>query len=61
MPVIEFRAELYPVSVNAQRMLAEGYIAVEDYPAAIKVYAELLEQDSENKHVRSRLEWLQSQ
>jgi hypothetical protein len=61
MPVIKFRAELYPASVNAQRMLAEGYIAVDDYPAAIKVYTELLEQDSENKYVRSRLEWLRSQ
>ncbi len=61
MPVIRFRVELYPVSVNAQRMLAEGHIDVEDYPAAIEVYIKLLEQDPENNYIRSRLKWLHSQ
>jgi len=61
MPVIRFRAELHPESVSAQRMLAEGYIAVEDYPAAIEVYNKLMEQDPENTYIRSQVEWLHSQ
>ena len=61
MPVIEFRAELYPTSVGAQRMLAEGHIDVGDYAAAIEVYSRLLEQNPDDSHSRSRLEWLHSQ
>lgn len=41
MPVIRFRAELYPSSVGAQRMLAEDYIDSRDYPAAVEVYSAL--------------------
>jgi tetratricopeptide (TPR) repeat protein len=42
-------------------MLAEAYIALEDYPAAIEVYNKLMEQDPENTYIRSQLEWLHSQ
>jgi hypothetical protein len=61
MPVIRFRAELYPSSLGAQRMLAEGNIAVGDYPAAIDVYTSLLEQYPNDNRIRARLEWLRNQ
>lgn len=64
VPVINFWTELYPSSFSAQRMLAEGYIDVGDYPAAIEVYNGLLEQNPENiytSYIKSRLEWLHSQ
>jgi len=46
MPVIKFRAELYPSSDDAQWMLAEGYIDVGDYPEASEVYRNLLKKKS---------------
>lgn len=64
MPVIRFWAELYPSSVWAQRMLAEGYINVGDYPAGIEVYNGLLEQNPDNiytNYIKSRLDWLHNQ
>jgi len=63
MPVIRFRAELYPSSANALWELAEGYIVIGDHPAAIEVYNRLLEQDPDDKenYIKPRLEWLHSQ
>jgi pimeloyl-ACP methyl ester carboxylesterase len=61
MPVMRLRAELFPDSVDAQRMLAEGYLAVRDYPTAIEVYSRLLERNPDDSRVISRLEWLRSQ
>lgn len=61
LPVINFMVELYPESINAQTMLAEGYIDMGDYPAAIKIYSRLVEQNPDNDSFKSRLEWLQSQ
>jgi predicted Zn-dependent protease len=61
MPVIRFRVELYPSSVGAQVMLAEGHIDVGDYPAAIEVYSRLLERNPDDRRIRSRLEWLRRQ
>jgi len=61
MPVIRFRAELYPSSVDARRMLAEGHIRVGDYPVAIEVYSRLVEQNPDDSYSKSRLEWLRSQ
>ncbi|MFC2126565.1 tetratricopeptide repeat protein, partial [Bacteroidota bacterium] len=61
MPVIQFRAELYPSSVDAQRMLAEGHIDTGDYSAAIKVYRQLVEENPEDSYSKSRLEWLRNQ
>ena len=60
IPVIEFMAELYPSSVPAQVMLAEGQILVENYPAAIKVYSRYLDQHPNDTSAQSRLEWLRS-
>ncbi len=61
MQVIRFTVELYPLSVGAQRMLAEGYVDGGDYPAAIEVYSRLLEQHPDDNRIRSRLERLRSQ
>ncbi len=61
LPVIRFRAELYPESVGAQRMLAESHIQVGNYTAAIEVYSRLLERNPEDSNSKSRLEWLHSQ
>jgi len=61
MPLIMFRAELYPSSVGAQRMLAQGYIDVADYPAAIEVYSRLLETNPDDSYSKSQLEWLRRQ
>jgi len=64
MPVIRFRAELFPTSFGAQWMLAEGHVAVGNYPAAIEVYNGLLERNPDNIYTsffKSRLEWLRSQ
>lgn len=60
IPVIEFWAERYPASIDAQQMLAEGHILIGDYPAAIDIYSRLLEQNPDNSRSRSRLEWLRS-
>jgi len=60
MPVIRFMVELYPSSVTAQWMLAEGYINLGDYAAAIDVYSRLLEQNPDDGWSRSRLEWLRN-
>ena len=61
MPLIMFRAELYPSSVGAQRMLAQGHTDVGDYPAAIEVYSRLLETNPDDSYSRSQLAWLRSQ
>jgi pimeloyl-ACP methyl ester carboxylesterase len=61
MPVIQFRAELFPRSDGAQRMLAEGYVGVSNYPAAIETYKKLFEQIPDDKDIKARLEWLQQQ
>jgi hypothetical protein len=63
MPVIRFKAELYPGSANALWELAEGYIVIGDHPAAIEVYNRLLELDPDDKdnYIKPRLEWLHSQ
>ncbi|HSF18347.1 MAG TPA: tetratricopeptide repeat protein [Vicinamibacteria bacterium] len=61
MPVIKLRAELYPTSVDAQQMLAEGYIDAGDFRAAIETYSALLEKNPDDSRIKSRLEWLRNQ
>jgi dienelactone hydrolase len=61
MPVIRFMAELYPLSENAQWMLAQGYMDAGDYSAAAEIYNNLLKKYPDNDWLRSRLEWLRSQ
>ena len=59
MPVVHFRMELYPDSEGAQRMLAEGYIDTENYPAAVEIYTRLKAQNPDDWFINHRLEWLQ--
>lgn len=61
MPVIQLRVELFPQSQGAQRMLAEGYIGINNYPAAIETYKMLIEKVPDDKHSQTRLKWLQNQ
>jgi len=63
MPVIKFRAELYPTSADALYMLAEGQINLGDFSAAIEVYNRLLELDPDDNdnYIKPRLEWLRTQ
>jgi hypothetical protein len=61
MPVIRLRADLFPHSDGAQLMLAEGYVGVSNYPAAIETYRKLLRQIPDDKYIQDRLEWLQQQ
>ena len=61
MPVIRFRAELYPSSVGAQQMLAQGHTAVGNYTEAIEVYSRLLETNPDDSYSKSQLKWLRSQ
>jgi hypothetical protein len=63
LPVLKFNAELYPESVNALYMLAEGEIKLGQHSAAIKTYNRLLELDPDDKenYIKPRLEWLHGQ
>ena len=61
MPVIQLRAELFPQSDGAQRMLAEGYVDINNFPAAIEIYQKLLEQSPDDMNSKTRLDWLQKQ
>lgn len=61
MPVIQLRAELFPQSDGAQRMLAEGYVDINNFPAAIEIYQKLLEQTPDDMNSQTRLDWLQKQ
>jgi dienelactone hydrolase len=58
--VLEFAVERYPASVTAQGTLAEAYVAVEDYPAAIEIYSRYVEQHPDDAGGRDRLESLRS-
>ena len=61
MPVIMFMAEQYPLSENAQWMLAQGYTDAGDYSAATEIYSNLLKKYPDNEWLKSTLEWLRSQ
>lgn len=61
IPVLEFMKERFPSSEFAQIALAESYIIVKNYPAAIKVYSKYLEQHPDNALSKSRLAWLRQQ
>jgi tetratricopeptide (TPR) repeat protein len=61
LPLIEYSLELYPQSGGGKAMLAEAQIALENYPAAIATYEQLLEQFPGQPSITSRLEWLRSQ
>lgn len=61
LPLAEYTLELYPMSVNAKVQLAEAQIALENYPAAVAVYEQLLTLFPGEPAIVTRLEWLRSQ
>ncbi|HLF13056.1 MAG TPA: hypothetical protein VJA26_17785, partial [Gammaproteobacteria bacterium] len=56
MPLIEFTAERYPSSAQAQAMMAEGYVLIENYPAAIEVLSKYVQQHPNDAGAQARLE-----
>ena len=61
MPVIKFWRELYPSSPGARQMLVQGYVEIGDYPAAIEIVSEIVEQNPDNSRARERLESLRNE
>jgi hypothetical protein len=61
MPVIKFWRELYPSSPGARQMLVQGYVDIGDYPAAIEIVSEIVEQNPDNSRARERLESLRNE
>lgn len=56
IPVLEFTAERYPSSRQAPRMLAEGYVLVESYAAAIEVLSKFVQQNPNSAGAQAMLE-----
>jgi predicted Zn-dependent protease len=56
LPLIEFTAERYPESAQAQAMLAESYVLAENYAAAIEVLERYVQQHPNNPGALARLE-----
>lgn len=61
MPAIRLRVELFPESVGAQHMLADGYIGIGDHAAAMQVFKKILEKNPEDQYSKSRLDSLSNQ
>jgi dienelactone hydrolase len=56
LPFLRYTAERYPASVQAQAILADGYVLIENYSAAIDILSKLVAQHPDNVGVRARLE-----
>jgi len=56
LPFLRYTAERYPASVQAQAILADGYVLIENYSAAIDILSKLVVQHPDNVGVRARLE-----
>jgi hypothetical protein len=44
LPFLRYTAERYPASVQAQAILADGYVLLENYPAAIDILSKFVAQ-----------------
>lgn len=60
IPVMKFTVERYPSSVTAERRLLEGYLLVQDYPAAITLLRRYVEQHPKDAYAQSQLKSLLS-
>lgn len=58
LPLAELSLELYPMSGGAKSLLAETHVALENFPAAIAVYEDLVAQFPDEVGLKSRLEAL---
>lgn len=56
LPFLRYTAERYPAAVPAQTILADGYVMVENYSAAIDILSKVVAQHPDNADVRTRLE-----
>lgn len=56
MPVIRFRAELFPLSLGALHMLAEGQVALDELESAANTYRKILDINPQDQHAQRRLE-----
>lgn len=56
MPIIRFRAELFPNSLSALHMLAEGQVALGDLESGANTYQKILDANPKDLHARQGLE-----
>jgi pimeloyl-ACP methyl ester carboxylesterase len=56
LPLLAFTAERYPASVQAQAMLVDAYVLLENYPAAIEILSAFVQQHPDNPGARARLD-----
>jgi len=56
VPLLVFAAERYPASVQAKAILADCYVTLENYPAAIEILTKFVEQYPNNPGARARLD-----
>jgi hypothetical protein len=56
VPLLRYTADRYPASVQAQAMLVDSYVTLEDYPAAIEVLSKFVDEHPNNPGARARLE-----
>jgi dienelactone hydrolase len=61
LPLIEFSLELYPSSGGGRALLGDAQAQLENYPAAIAAYEDLLRQFPGDPGLEARLEWLRKQ
>jgi tetratricopeptide (TPR) repeat protein len=52
LPFLRYLAEHYPDSIQAQAMLADGYVQLEDYVSAIGVLSTFVDQHPDNPPAR---------
>jgi len=60
LPFLRYLAEQYPDSIQAQAMLADGYVQLEDYVSAIGVLSKFVDQHPDRPGARARLEQLRA-
>jgi cytochrome c-type biogenesis protein CcmH/NrfG len=60
LPFLRHLAEHYPDSIQAQAMLADGYVQLEDYVSAIGVLSKFVDQHPDRPGARARLEQLRA-
>jgi hypothetical protein len=60
LPLAELSLELYPTSGSAKSLLADTHAALENYPAAIALYEELVAQFPDAAGLRAQLDALRN-
>jgi cytochrome c-type biogenesis protein CcmH/NrfG len=60
LPFFRYLSEHYPDSIQAQSMLADAYVQLEDYVSAIGVLSKFVDQHPDRPGARVRLEQLRA-